>query len=430
MMVTESALIPATCNGAGAAAGPTQSIALRRIPYPYRAMLAICSDLDETPDRESYRDTMRFLNTTESTRMGRGVGLEIGNSIYFDMPADQFSYWNTDDAGRAMVRDLIRSGHIDCLHSFGDLACTRRQAGLALDDLARHDCRIPVWTDHAVAPSNFGGDIMRGFGDVSGHPAYHADLTLDFGVGYVWRGRVTSVIGQTVPPTLRGIARPRHPVGSARTIAKELAKRLLGKVGHQKYEMHRDNDVLRVVRLRSGHPVWEFIRSNPHWGGVSSADRADCLGDVLTHRMLTRLIQREAVCILYTHLGKGSHPDGPLNRRARAALDVVARHYREGRLLVTTTSRVLAYCRAVRQLTMSASLDHEILTVKIDRPALDPYAQLADDLRGVSLYVRDPAKTRVMLDGEQVQGLQRNPPDHTGRASLSFPWRPLRFPHL
>ena len=100
-------------------------VSLRRIPYPYRAMLVICSDLDETPDRHVYFEIMRYLNTTGFTIMGPGLGLEVGNTIYFDMPPDQFSYWNTDDKGRGMIRALIRSGHIDCLHSFGDLAVTR-----------------------------------------------------------------------------------------------------------------------------------------------------------------------------------------------------------------------------------------------------------------------------------------------------------------
>ncbi|NLX13830.1 MAG: hypothetical protein GXY44_09295 [Phycisphaerales bacterium] len=58
------------------------SVQLRRFPYPYQAMLAICSDLDETPDRQTYWEIMRFLNTTETTSMGPGVGLEVGNSIY------------------------------------------------------------------------------------------------------------------------------------------------------------------------------------------------------------------------------------------------------------------------------------------------------------------------------------------------------------
>jgi hypothetical protein len=47
---------------------------LRLLPYPYWAMLAICSDLDETPDRHVYWRIMRFLNTTEETAMMPGLG--------------------------------------------------------------------------------------------------------------------------------------------------------------------------------------------------------------------------------------------------------------------------------------------------------------------------------------------------------------------
>ena len=52
---------------------------LRQIPHPYRAMLAICSDLDETPDRHVYWEIMRFLNTTEITTMAAGVPLVTSN---------------------------------------------------------------------------------------------------------------------------------------------------------------------------------------------------------------------------------------------------------------------------------------------------------------------------------------------------------------
>jgi len=47
------------------------------MPYPYRGMLAICSDLDETPDRNVYWEIMRFLNTTEKTAMGRAYEVYI-----------------------------------------------------------------------------------------------------------------------------------------------------------------------------------------------------------------------------------------------------------------------------------------------------------------------------------------------------------------
>ena len=107
-------------------------------------MLAICSDLDETPDQHVFFETMRYLNTTEASSLGRGIGLEVGNSIYFDMPQGQFSYWNTDDEGRAMIRSLIQSGHIDCLHSFGDLATTRKHAERAWYELSRNNCKLEV----------------------------------------------------------------------------------------------------------------------------------------------------------------------------------------------------------------------------------------------------------------------------------------------
>ena len=119
----------------------------RPFPHPCKAALAICSDLDETPDADTYFELMRFLNTTGETSMGPGVGLEIGNSIYFDMPPGHFSYWNTSEENRERIRVLIRSGHIDCLHSFGDLATTRAHAVRALEELeqiGRASCRERV----------------------------------------------------------------------------------------------------------------------------------------------------------------------------------------------------------------------------------------------------------------------------------------------
>src|SRR5437879_4067835 len=89
------------------------SVQLAKYPYPYRAMMAICSDLDETPNRTTYLEMMRFLNTTEQTSLGQGVGLEAGNSLYFMTPPGQYSYFGTDDIGRELARTLIRSGHID-----------------------------------------------------------------------------------------------------------------------------------------------------------------------------------------------------------------------------------------------------------------------------------------------------------------------------
>ena len=404
------------------------AVSMRPWPYPYRAALAICSDLDETPTADDYFEMARFLNTNEKTRLGTGVDLEIGNSIYFDMPPSQFSYWNGDDAARARVRALIQSGHIDCLHSFGDLAATRQHAGRALDELARHGCGLKVWVDHAVAPSNFGEDIMCGSGDVAGSAVYHADLTYAFGIEYVWRGRVTSVIGQDTARRLSGIASPRHPVASAVTVAREAAKGALARASNVKYAPHAANEVLWPAALRSGQPVVEFLRSNPSWAGISVHDTSDGLGEVISADLLSRLLDRQAACVLYTHLGKTKLPGRAVAPNTRRALDLVARARADGDLMVTTTRRLLDFCRARRTVSWTAAADGDGVRIDVSTAALPSIERRR--LEGLTFYAETTAKLRLIVDGGEEQALRVNPPDHTGRPSVSIAWPRLSFPQL
>ena len=405
-------------------------VQLRQLPYPYRAMLAICSDLDETPDRHVYWEIMRFLNTMEDTAMGPGVGLEVGNSIYFDMSPGQFAYWNTDDAGREIVRTLIQSGHIDCLHSYGDLATTRKHAARALDKLARHDCKLEVWVDHGTAVTNFGSDIMQGHGDDICHKAYHADLTIDYGIKYIWRGRVTSIMGQDIQASLNGIFRWRHPVRSGRTLFKEATKRKLGRKRNHKYAMHGPNQTLRPTILRDESPVYEFMRCNPHWGGVSSCDQGRHIGEVLNDGMLDRLISRGGTCVLYTHLGKIDNPGIPFNQTAVKAFRRLAEAFRSGSILVTTTRRLLGYRRAVREVAFDSQWDEKVLRIDLNTRAVEnSFGELVvADLCGLTFYVPDPKATCMTIDGQEVTDLRRNGPDHTGRPSVSLAWPLLEFP--
>jgi hypothetical protein len=410
----------------------TAGAQLRPFPYPYRAMLAICSDLDETPDRHVYWETMRFLNTTEETAMGQGVGLEVGNSIYFGMPPGQFAYWNTDDAGREMVRTLIRSGYIDCLHSYGDLATKRKDAARALDELDRDNCKLEVWVDHGTAATNFGADIMQGHGDEIGHEAYHADLTIGYGIKYVWRGRVTSITGQDVPANLSGIFNWGHPVKSGRTLFREAAKRRLGRQGNHKYAMHGYNETLCPTVLRDKSNVYEFMRCNPHWGGVSSCDQGRHIGEVLTDGMLGRLIRRCGMCVLYTHLGKIDNPGIPFNQTAVEAFRRLAEAFRGGSILITTTRRLLGYRRAVREITFNSHWDGKCLRIDLQRREVENcFGELSEsDLSGLTFYVRDPKATYLTIDGQEVMDLKRNAPDHTGRPSVSLTWPLLELPKI
>jgi hypothetical protein len=407
-------------------------VKLRPLPYPYQAMLAICSDLDETPDRQVYWEIMRFLNTIEETAMGPGVGLEVGNSIYFDMPQEQFAYWNTDDTGREMVRTLIQSGHIDCLHSYGDLATTRRHAARALDELNNHNCKLEVWIDHGTATTNFGPDIMEGHGDEPGHEAYHSDLTVDFGVKYVWRGRITSITGQDVSAHLGGMFRWDHSLASTRTLLKEVAKQKLARSGNNKYAMHGPNQTLRLSALRDQRTIYEFMRCNPHWGGLTSCEEGRYIGEVLTKDMLSRLIERGGTCILYTHLGKIDDPNVPFNKSAVQAFRRLSEMSQNRSILVTTTRRLLGYRRAIDEITFNNTWNNESLQIDLKTQIMDKYIGklCISDLSGLTFYVPKPENTKMTIDGQEIFNLKRNPPDHKGQGSISIDWSALELPTI
>ena len=394
---------------------------VRKIPYPYRAMFAICSDLDETPDKEVYFEIMKFLNTESVTCMGKGVGLEIGNTIYFDMPEEQFSYWNSDDSGRTAVRALMRAGFIDCIHSFGDDATDRSFAERAINELKHHQCVIKVWVDHAQAITNIGGDIMEGYGDVPGHAAYHADILCDYGVKYFWRGRVTSVIGQNTGRGYGGLMN-RHLLKSGLTLIKQIVKDALGYFGSEKYAIHGKNNLLRPIVLRDGARVTEFIRCNPFWGGVDKSATADGISEVLTERYFEKLVRSGGVSILYTHLGKIKDRAEPFNKSTREALFRLRRYSEAKTILVTTTFRLLEY---------SSFIDTAAISVEEKQGARVIYVEFDGSekaLQGFTVACESSIPHQLVLNGREPMAMVENSRSEDGEITYSVPWNRLEYP--
>jgi hypothetical protein len=239
---------------------------------------------------------------------------------------------------------------------------------------------------------------------------------------------VTSIIGQSAPARLNGIFTANHPIVSTKTVAKESAKRLLARFGSEKYAMHAPNSVLRRIRLRDGSPVHEFLRSNPHWGGVSSCDTGKGIGQVLTGAMLSRLVDREGICVLYTHLGKACNRQVPFDKSAVAAFHRLADYYRNGKILVTTTRRVLDYVAISESLRWNVQRDSNVLMINVTIE--EDHTAGPVDPAGLTFYVPEATTCRVSINGRMIDDLQNNPPDKTGRPSVSIPWSKLEFPEL
>jgi hypothetical protein len=377
-------------------------------------MLAICSDLDETPDAAAYFALSHYLNTREHTAVGRGVGLEVGNTMFFDMAPGEFSYWNASVGDREKIHALIQSGHIDSFHSFGDQAKDRAAIERSLGTLERNQCRLRVWVDHAVASTNLGADIMQGKGDLRGDPAYHTDLSIKHGVRYVWLGRVSSCIGQDVPYSLRTSLAQRADARSIITTARDAVKYLSGTMGNPKYALHRGNRLTRPYTLRDGHQVIEFMRCNPNPYGVSVGDNAPGIPAVINNITLDLLHEREGWCILYTHLGKGLKGPGLLSNATREAFEKLAERYGRGEILVATTRRLLDY----------HTMWHKV-GISLHRRHVDIESR-GEDVTGLTLYGL-PEGFSCQLDGAPV-ALKENRADETGRVSHSISWTRLDWP--
>ncbi|WP_299659941.1 hypothetical protein [uncultured Psychromonas sp.] len=401
------------------------SVSLRKYPYPYHAMLAICSDLDETPNKEIYFETARYLNTTEETSLGKGVGLEVGNTIYFDMPEHNFSYTNTDDDGRQKIHQLIDSGHIDCLHSFGDFVNDRTLIEKHWNAIQAGKRKVEVWVDHAQAPTNLDNDIMQGQGAEVDKPAYHSDLTVQSGMlSFIWKGRVTSCVAQNAKRSYQALFNKKQIKASLKTIALEFIKGWFARLGNKKYAMHKDNKVLRKSKLVDGTEINEFMRCNPSWGGVSCFDQARGIHHVLTKEVLETLVNKQGCSILYSHLGKVYSTSEPFHECTRQSFELLAAYQNNHKILTTTTRRLLGYNRTVRELSFI------IKKVNAETQIHLTTAYQGEDLNGLTWYVDEPETTSLYINNIRYKDLVINENNNVEQTSVSIQWRSLSFPKM
>lgn len=414
-------------------------VLLRRFPFPYKAALAICSDIDETKTTAEFLEIQRFLNTKHVTRMGEGIGLEIGNSFYFYDKANQFSYFCHDEHAKRVITDLIRAGYIDCLHSYGDGATSRDQILRALEVLHKADCRLDVWVNHNGARNCLCRKFEYMFGECRGDDpssdVYHADVTLDYGIRFVWVGAMTRVIGQSSSTnplsSLSTLLDPQYPLRSWVNVSKEIGKRALGELRDERFVIHRLNQLTRVMQLEDGQKVHEFIRYCNHPAGIPAGGTSHGLSYVISRRALEHLKAVQGFMIVYTHFGQNSGCQQVIPPETQAALRNLEREYRDGQIYVTTTSKLLHYYQNYQYLVWSHQQTEGCTQIHIDHlddPVFGKIAPTIEQLQGLTFYVPDSSKVEVYVRGVEVKDIQHNPADDCGIESITIPFTHLSFP--
>jgi hypothetical protein len=379
---------------------------LRRFPWPYRAALAVASDIDSC-SREEFLEIHQFLNTKENTSqnafgrkgggMGVGVGLEFGDSFWFFSDYNSggmtFSYFLPRTATPGPDADLIRSfahaGYIDVMHSYGDISSpnyfTRSLAKVALAEMTRAHMRVSVFTDHGSF-GNLNNISWPWNGDVPDAPQHHTDLSLA----------------------------PRGPFRF---------------VGDARYAFWPGGELLRPRTFRDGTRGYSFRRQRVFFREWN----VDVLYKELSPSRLDGLIEKGAYCIYVNHFGltkKGPDLFPVFNQEDVASLRDLERRHREGLIDVTTTSKLLWRYFILTHLDYAATgnaRDGFTIAIRgVKEPIAGDFAPTMTQLESVTFYSPNPAKTRVLLGGVDVtHALRVNPPDASGCPSMSFPTRSL-----
>lgn len=266
----------------------THSISKRRLPYPFKAALAISSDIDSTASLTEFLTIQEFLNTKNHTVMGVGLGLEIGNSFFPITSPGRFAFISDNPFDRIVITDLIRLGYIDFIHTF-DKAQNRSEIRHITSILEGANCKVYVWVNHARALSALGSQNWC-LGDNITSDHYHTDFSIDsLGYQFVWLDEVSSIVGQGRPLKLRSffasLNTEHFPQSLYNNVLKEISKYLLSFV-NSKYSRRKYNDLIYPLRLDDGQVLFGFVRSNVFYGGIRRGSNSDGLADILTQDII------------------------------------------------------------------------------------------------------------------------------------------------
>ena len=402
---------------------------IRKFPYPYKCAFSISSDIDNASSIESFVQFMDFLNGEKKTIYGPGLGLEVGNSFWFfnGSKSAQLSYFDgltdKETAIAPIIRLYLESGHIDTLHSWGNFdkgGFERHYAEKGTEVLNKYNFNIPVWVNHGIN-LNYQkvGDYPNMHGDDPAHSCYHTDLLSESGFEFIWTGKVTHIIGQN--------GRENFSI-----ISKLLLQKIFKKIKYQYVKdpiYDDDNNLIKPLLLRDGNKKWEFIRFINPWGNAGRLDFYEFASQMKAQN-LKRLIKNQGIMILYTHFNENLCSKIPMKLSER--LGFLKKMVNRKEILIGTTSRILKYWEISNYINFKVQNLEDKVIIYIDDIMYSPVGKkfvTSFHLSGLSFYI-DIQKPHEIIFKDKICKTILNPPDQTGKQSISIPWGKLKYPEV
>ena len=405
------------------------SLKIRKFPYPYKCALSISSDIDNASSSKFFIQFMDFLNSEKQTIYGLGLGLEVGNSFWFfngSKPA-QLSYFDgitsKETSLAPIIRLYLKSKHIDTLHSWGNFdrgGFKRCYAEKGIETLEKYNFKIPVWVNHGIDLNHQKiGDYPNMYGDDPDHPCYHTDLLSKSGFEFIWTGKVTHIIGQN--------GRKNFSI-----LSKLLVQKILKKI---KYEHVKDpiydddNNLIRPLLLRDGNKKWEFIRFINSWGNAGELDFYEFASQMKVQN-LKRLIKNQGFMILYTHFNENLC--GTIPRKLNKSLNFLKTMVNRKEILMGTTSRILKYWEISKYINFEVKNLEDKVIILINDTMYSPIGEIPVtrvQLSGLTFYINILKPHKIIFKDKLCKTIL-NPPDQTGKQSISIPWQKLEYPEV
>ena len=405
------------------------NLKIRKFPYPYKCAFSISSDIDNASSLDFFVQFMDFLNSEKQTIYGPGLGLEVGNSFWFfnGSKSEQLSYFDglsdKETSCAPIIRLYLKSKHIDTLHSWGNFdrgGFKRYYAEKGTEVLNKYNFNIPVWVNHGIN-LNYQkvGDYPSMYGDDPTHSCYHTDLLSESGLEFIWTGKVTHIIGQD--------GRENFSILSKLLIQKIIKKLKYQHVKDPIYD--DDNNLIKPLLLRDGNKKWEFTRFINSWGNAGDLDFYEFVGQIKA-RNLKRLIKNQGIMILYTHFNENLGATIPMNLNER--LGFLKKMVNRKEILMGTSSRILKYWEISNYIKFEVQDLEDKVIILINDIMYSPVGKqsvTSFHLNGLTFYINISKPHKIIFKNKVCRTIL-NPPDYTGKHSISIPWQKLEYPEV
>ena len=405
------------------------NLKIRKFPYPYKCAFSISSDIDNASSLDCFVQFMDFLNSEKQTIYGPGLGLEVGNSFWFfnGSKSEQLSYFdgltNKETSFAPIIRLYLKSKHIDTLHSWGNFdrgGFKRYYAEKGTEVLNKYNFNIPVWVNHGIN-LNYQkvGDYPSMYGDDPTHSCYHTDLLSESGLEFIWTGKVTHIIGQN--------GRENFSI-----LSKLLLQKIMKKLKYQHVKdpiYDDDNNLIKPLLLRDGNKKWEFIRFINSWGNAGELDFYEFASQMKVQN-LKRLIKNQGFMVLYTHFNDNLCAKIPME--LNKCLSFLKKMVNRKEILMGTTSRILKYWEISNYINFEVQdLENEVI-ILINDIMYSPVGEqsvTSFQLSGLTFYINILKPHKIIFKNKLCK-TTLNPPDQTGKQSISIPWQKLEYPEV